>query len=225
MNLFLVTGNVKVSSVWWANMGGHMNQRKPLTESSGLQTTFCHRNPQLTWKMSPVVCESRTLVLFGRALIDTSFSSHLCSAELLSRFLRMENMKFNEMLIEEWLPACFIPLCKSFWRPLDQSNIFPRSDHKDSLSGTLTHTRPVDFDIRFTANVCWRLWLQVRYCNSLDDEEKRELKLFSNQRKRENLGRGNVRPFPVTMTGAICEQVGQISIMEKKCLFPPFSDL
>lgn len=48
---------------------------------------------------------------------------------------------------------------------------------------------------------------QVRYCNSLDDEEKRELKLFSNQRKRENLGRGNVRPFPVTMTGAICEQV------------------
>ncbi|XP_069499812.1 prickle-like protein 2 isoform X4 [Ambystoma mexicanum] len=49
---------------------------------------------------------------------------------------------------------------------------------------------------------------QVRYCNSLDDEEKRELKLFSNQRKRENLGRGNVRPFPVTMTGAICEQCG-----------------
>ncbi|KAM7423139.1 hypothetical protein PAMA_010929 [Pampus argenteus] len=48
---------------------------------------------------------------------------------------------------------------------------------------------------------------EVRYCNSLDDEEKRELKLFSNQRKRENLGRGNVRPFPVTMTGAICEQI------------------
>lgn len=48
---------------------------------------------------------------------------------------------------------------------------------------------------------------EVRYCNSLDEEEKRELKLFSNQRKRENLGRGNVRPFPVTMTGAICEQV------------------
>ncbi|NWV16063.1 PRIC2 protein, partial [Ptilonorhynchus violaceus] len=49
---------------------------------------------------------------------------------------------------------------------------------------------------------------KVRYCNSLDEEEKRELKLFSNQRKRENLGRGNVRPFPVTMTGAICEQCG-----------------
>lgn len=51
--------------------------------------------------------------------------------------------------------------------------------------------------------------VQVRYCNSLDEEEKRELKLFSNQRKRENLGRGNVRPFPVTMTGAICEQVSR----------------
>ncbi|XP_055984935.1 prickle-like protein 2 [Sorex fumeus] len=49
---------------------------------------------------------------------------------------------------------------------------------------------------------------EVRYCNSLDEEEKRELKLFSSQRKRENLGRGNVRPFPVTMTGAICEQCG-----------------
>uniref|UniRef100_A0A8C5NVF0 Prickle planar cell polarity protein 2 n=1 Tax=Jaculus jaculus TaxID=51337 RepID=A0A8C5NVF0_JACJA len=49
---------------------------------------------------------------------------------------------------------------------------------------------------------------EVRYCSSLDEEEKRELKLFSNQRKRENLGRGNVRPFPVTMTGAICEQCG-----------------
>jgi hypothetical protein len=54
--------------------------------------------------------------------------------------------------------------------------------------------------------------VQVRYCNSLDEEEKRELKLFSNQRKRENLGRGNVRPFPVTMTGAICEQVSLDSL-------------
>lgn len=53
--------------------------------------------------------------------------------------------------------------------------------------------------------------VQVRYCNSLDEEEKRELKLFSSQRKRENLGRGNVRPFPVTMTGAICEQVSMDS--------------
>lgn len=31
--------------------------------------------------------------------------------------------------------------------------------------------------------------------------------MFSQQRKRENLGRGIVRLFPVTMTGAICQQV------------------
>ncbi|XP_043933864.1 prickle-like protein 2 isoform X2 [Protopterus annectens] len=49
---------------------------------------------------------------------------------------------------------------------------------------------------------------KVRYCHSLDEEEKKELKLFSNQRKRESLGRGNVRPFPVTVTGTICEQCG-----------------
>lgn len=60
------------------------------------------------------------------------------------------------------------------------------------------------------------VFVQVRYCNSLDDEEKRELKLFSNQRKRENLGRGNVRPFPVTMTGAICEQVSYRNIQSDR---------
>lgn len=49
--------------------------------------------------------------------------------------------------------------------------------------------------------------LQSQYCNSLDDEEKKELRLFSQQRKRENLGRGVVRLFPVTMMGAICQQV------------------
>ncbi|XP_051931539.1 prickle-like protein 2 [Hippocampus zosterae] len=49
---------------------------------------------------------------------------------------------------------------------------------------------------------------EVRYCDGLDDEEKRELKLFSHRRKRENLGRANVRPFPVTVTGAFCEQCG-----------------
>ncbi|XP_052418860.1 prickle-like protein 2 isoform X2 [Carassius gibelio] len=49
---------------------------------------------------------------------------------------------------------------------------------------------------------------EVRYCTSLDEEEKRELKIFSNQRKRDNLGRGTVRPLPLTVTGAICEQCG-----------------
>ncbi|CAJ1084658.1 prickle-like protein 2 [Xyrichtys novacula] len=50
---------------------------------------------------------------------------------------------------------------------------------------------------------------EPQYCNSLDDEEKKELRLFSQQRKRENLGRGVVRLFPVTMTGAICQQCGR----------------
>lgn len=52
--------------------------------------------------------------------------------------------------------------------------------------------------------------MQPQYCNSLDEEEKKELRLFSQQRKRENLGRGVVRLFPVTMTGAICQQVKQL---------------
>uniref|UniRef100_A0A674MM55 Prickle planar cell polarity protein 3 n=1 Tax=Takifugu rubripes TaxID=31033 RepID=A0A674MM55_TAKRU len=50
---------------------------------------------------------------------------------------------------------------------------------------------------------------EPHYCNSLDEEEKKELRQFSQQRKRENLGRGVVRPFPVTMTGAICQQCGR----------------
>jgi len=49
--------------------------------------------------------------------------------------------------------------------------------------------------------------VQVRYCNGLDEDEKRELKLFSIQRKKENLGRGNIRPFPLNMTGAVCDKV------------------
>ncbi|XP_031700526.1 prickle planar cell polarity protein 3 isoform X1 [Anarrhichthys ocellatus] len=47
---------------------------------------------------------------------------------------------------------------------------------------------------------------ESQYCNTLDNEEKKELRLFSQQRKKENLGRGVVRLFPVTMTGAICQQ-------------------
>jgi len=35
--------------------------------------------------------------------------------------------------------------------------------------------------------------LQVRYCHSLSDEERKELRIFSAQRKREALGRGAVR--------------------------------
>ncbi|XP_029463889.1 prickle planar cell polarity protein 3 isoform X2 [Rhinatrema bivittatum] len=50
---------------------------------------------------------------------------------------------------------------------------------------------------------------EVQYCSSLQEAEERELRLFSQQRKRENLGRGTVRLFPVTITGAICEQCGK----------------
>ncbi|XP_076847669.1 LOW QUALITY PROTEIN: uncharacterized protein prickle3 [Brachyhypopomus gauderio] len=50
---------------------------------------------------------------------------------------------------------------------------------------------------------------EPQYCNTLDQEEQKELRLFSQQRKRENLGRGVVRLFPVTMTGAICQQCGR----------------
>lgn len=34
---------------------------------------------------------------------------------------------------------------------------------------------------------------QVRYCHSLTDEERKELRMFSAQRKREALGRGTVK--------------------------------
>ncbi|XP_048689113.2 LOW QUALITY PROTEIN: prickle planar cell polarity protein 3 [Caretta caretta] len=50
---------------------------------------------------------------------------------------------------------------------------------------------------------------EAQYCSPLEEEEKKELKVFSQQRKRENLGRGTVRLFPVTITGAICEQCGK----------------
>ncbi|OWJ99298.1 PRICKLE3 [Cervus elaphus hippelaphus] len=49
---------------------------------------------------------------------------------------------------------------------------------------------------------------EAQYCTALEEEEKKELRAFSQQRKRENLGRGTVRIFPVTITGAICEEPG-----------------
>ncbi|XP_046363462.1 prickle planar cell polarity protein 3-like isoform X2 [Haliotis rufescens] len=47
---------------------------------------------------------------------------------------------------------------------------------------------------------------EVRYCNVLTEEEKHELRMFSAQRKREALGRGTVRPLPLTMQGTACTQ-------------------
>ena len=47
-----------------------------------------------------------------------------------------------------------------------------------------------------------------RYCNSLSEDEKKELRLFSAQRKRDALGRGTVKQMPVTLQkAATCEQV------------------
>lgn len=43
---------------------------------------------------------------------------------------------------------------------------------------------------------------EVRYCNGLCEEERRELRLFSGQRKREALGRGSVRQLPVNAAAA-----------------------
>lgn len=53
---------------------------------------------------------------------------------------------------------------------------------------------------------------ESRYCHELSDEEKHELVIFSNQRKREALGRGQVRQigvggFNVQGVNCKCEQV------------------
>nr|AHY88470.1 pk [Terebratalia transversa] len=46
---------------------------------------------------------------------------------------------------------------------------------------------------------------EIRYCNSLSEAERHELRLFSSQRKKEALGRGSVRPLPLTMQGSVCK--------------------
>jgi prickle len=48
---------------------------------------------------------------------------------------------------------------------------------------------------------------EVRYCHGLSEEEKRELRLFSAQRKRDALGRGCVRQAPAADA---CGSVSQI---------------
>ncbi|WAR25952.1 PRIC2-like protein, partial [Mya arenaria] len=64
---------------------------------------------------------------------------------------------------------------------------------------------------------------EVRYCNSLSEEEKHELRMFSAQRKREALGRGSVRPLPLTMQGGVCAKCksmisgGEIAVFASRC--------
>ncbi len=48
---------------------------------------------------------------------------------------------------------------------------------------------------------------QVRYCQSLTEEEKKELLMFSVQRKKEALGRGTVKLMPRNLLNSICEHV------------------
>lgn len=47
----------------------------------------------------------------------------------------------------------------------------------------------------------------MRYCQSLSEEEKKELQIFSSQRKKEALGRGTVKILPRAVMHALCEQV------------------
>ncbi|NXD46851.1 PRIC2 protein, partial [Copsychus sechellarum] len=49
---------------------------------------------------------------------------------------------------------------------------------------------------------------QPQFCHDLDEVERRELKLFAERRKRENLGQGSVRALPPSSAGAVCQQCG-----------------
>ncbi|XP_061085390.1 prickle-like protein 1 [Conger conger] len=46
---------------------------------------------------------------------------------------------------------------------------------------------------------------EVRYCQSLSEEERKELQIFSMQRKKEALGRGSIKLLPRTLLQAVCE--------------------
>ncbi|XP_071657367.1 prickle planar cell polarity protein 3 isoform X2 [Patagioenas fasciata] len=50
---------------------------------------------------------------------------------------------------------------------------------------------------------------QPEYCTSLSAAEVAEFQLFAQKRKRESLGRGQARPLPHTLTGAVCQQCGR----------------
>nr|XP_057943466.1 prickle-like protein 1a [Doryrhamphus excisus]XP_057943467.1 prickle-like protein 1a [Doryrhamphus excisus] len=50
---------------------------------------------------------------------------------------------------------------------------------------------------------------QVRYCQALSEEEKKELQMFSIQRKKEALGRGTPKMLPCHRMDSVCEQCGK----------------
>ena len=49
--------------------------------------------------------------------------------------------------------------------------------------------------------------VKVRYCQTLSEEEKKELQVFSAQRKKEALGRGTIKLLSRAVMYAVCEQV------------------
>ncbi|CAL8321139.1 unnamed protein product [Gadus morhua 'NCC'] len=50
---------------------------------------------------------------------------------------------------------------------------------------------------------------EVRYCHSLSEEEKKELLMFSGQRKKEALGRGTLKLLPRSLQHSVCEHCGE----------------
>ena len=63
-----------------------------------------------------------------------------------------------------------------------------------------------------------------RYCNNLREDEKKELRLFAAQRKRDALGRGAVRQMPVTLQAPIkCSNVSVVTAITDvvKCPIRP----
>uniref|UniRef100_A0A1A7Z8M8 Prickle-like 1a n=2 Tax=Iconisemion striatum TaxID=60296 RepID=A0A1A7Z8M8_9TELE len=50
---------------------------------------------------------------------------------------------------------------------------------------------------------------EIRYCQTLSEEEKKELHMFSVQRKKEALGRGTVKLLPRNLLNSICEHCGE----------------
>ncbi|CAH1265834.1 PRICKLE2 [Branchiostoma lanceolatum] len=60
---------------------------------------------------------------------------------------------------------------------------------------------------------------EARYCSNLSEEEKRELRTFSSQRKREALGRGQVKQLPQESDGLMCEDCGETVPGEETAVF------
>ncbi|XP_035280390.1 prickle-like protein 1 [Anguilla anguilla] len=50
---------------------------------------------------------------------------------------------------------------------------------------------------------------EVRYCQSLSEEEQKELQMFSIQRKKEALGRGSIKLLPRALMHTVCEHCGE----------------